>query len=212
MIRVLGTKRIFFLFILFLINAVFGTLIYLYLKPTELAKERELRSVRGDLSAVRNNIADLQVEFDQLDRQRDDFKLLSEDGFLSLHGRAATTEVLNTIQKKSRVVRATVNIRRGEVEDNADAAKASRSLFMRPITIEIDAIEDQDIYRYLDFLKEEMPGHIHVRDIIIRRNLEPGQKVLRAITAGQNPALVSATLVAEWRTLLRDEDLERILN
>ena len=87
MIRVLGTKRILMLVFLIAINVAMATTVYMYLIPQQVKKERELKKIRGDVNTTRDDISRMQVEFDQLAEQQNQFEKLKAKGFFYDQGR-----------------------------------------------------------------------------------------------------------------------------
>jgi len=96
MIKVLGFRRIIILLVLLGINAALGYAAYMHFIPQQSVKERELRSARGQVSTLRSDIDDLQIEFEQLDDQRAEFELLKKDGFFDGQSRRKAELILQS--------------------------------------------------------------------------------------------------------------------
>ena len=104
MIRVLGAKRILTIVALLALNALMAATLYFYLMPEKIKKNRELSSLRGQISTVQTDIGRMQIEFDQLAVQQAQFEKLQKRGFFSTQGRRVAEKVLQRIQQEAGVV------------------------------------------------------------------------------------------------------------
>ena len=202
MIKVLGTQRIIVLLVLLGINAVLALAVYTHFIPQKTVKERELRSVRSQSSTLRNDIADLQIEFEQLDEQREEFARLKRNGFFDGQSRRKAELIFQKIQERSGVISAVASVSAGTLEENEQAKKADHQILKSPINIRIEALNDLDVFRYLYLVNEFFPGHVTTKRIDFERSADINGTVLRAIANGQTPPLVSANLQLIWRTMV----------
>lgn len=56
MINIIGTRRLLILVSLFALNLALGALVYLFLIPQKLDKERELKGVQSNISTLQTDI------------------------------------------------------------------------------------------------------------------------------------------------------------
>ena len=206
MIKVLGTRRITILLVLLAFNGILGYVVYMHLAPQQIIKERELKRTRGQVSTLRNDIADLKIEFEQLDDQREEFSRLKKDGFFDGQSRRKAELVLQKIQERSGVVSAVASVNAGVFEESELAEKAEHKILKSPISVRIEAVNDLDVFRYLYLVNEFFPGHVAVKSIRFNRESDVSGTVLRAVASGQNPPLVIADLELTWRTMIPDEN------
>ncbi len=202
MIQVIGFKRLIILFILISINIILGVGVYLYMIPQSVKDERQLRNLRMQTNVVSADIDRMQIEFEQLDRQRDSFNALKDDGFFSTQARSDAKELFSYIQEESKVISAVVSLKSGVILNYPEAKKANHSVLMSPVEVEINAFDDASVYRYMDIALKTFPGHLSFDSINIQRMRDVSSPVLRAIAAGANPALVKASLKMSWRTVI----------
>lgn len=205
MIKVLGFRRIVILAALVGINALLGAAAYMHFIPQKEMKERELRGARGQVSTLRADIEALQIEFDQLDEQREEFERLKKDGFFDGQSRRKAELIFKRIQDSSGVVSAVASVSAGKFEENPEATKAKHKILNSPIVIRIEAVNDLDIYRYVYLVNEFFPGHVGIDTIKISREADISGTVLRGIASGKNPPLVTADLKLSWRTMIPDD-------
>lgn len=207
MIRVLGVKRVFVLVALLLLNAIFAASVYFYLMPEKDRKEREIRSMRAQISGLHSDIDRLQIEFDQLEEQQEQFSVLNDKGFFDSQDRRQAELIFKKIQKEAGVVSAVASIQAGEIEDNEEAKKAEHKILKSPISISIESVDDIDVFRYLYLVKNFFPGHLTVTSLNLERKADVSGIVLRSIANGRNPELVHADINMMWRTMIPESQI-----
>lgn len=212
MIRILGFRRVLILSVLAVLNVAFAAGIYYYLMPQATSYEQQLAATKGQVSTIQSDIQKLLIEFEQLEEQQGQFNMLKERGFLSSQGRRQAEIVFGKVQQQSRVVSAVANVRAANVEPSEIAAKAGYTMLVSPIEVKIEAMEDIDIYRYLTILSSQFPGHIAMDNITMKRMIDVSNPVLRGIATGESVPLVSAEFKMSWRTMISQEDADRIVD
>lgn len=205
MIAVLGIKRVIVLAVLVALNVVLAGAVYMYLQPENVAKDRELRGLRGQVSTLRGDIDRMQVEFEQLEEQKAEFELLAKDGFFKDQGRRQAEDIFNEIQKKSGVTKAIASIAAGVLEDNEEAKKAEHKILKSPMEVRLEAFDDVNIFHYLFLIEHYFPGHVTIDAVKLERKVpEVNETIYRAIATGANPSLVTAHVNLTWRTMIPD--------
>ncbi len=207
MIRVLGKSRVIILVVLVTVNVLVAYGVYGYLMPDSAKKERELRMVRSQVSTLRTDISRLSVEFSQLETQRSEFEALKEKGFFSKQGRREAELLFEAIQKQAGVISAVANIRSGEFEESEESAKADHVVLRSPIEVRVEAMDELNIYKYIDLVERVFPGHVSVQNITMKREKEVTGALLRSISSGASPVLVSAKIDLMWRTMIPQADV-----
>lgn len=202
MIDILGYKRVVKILILVAINAALALFVYVYMAPENDRKNSELRVEDSRISVLRSDIEKLRVEFQQLEEQKAEFETLKEKGFFNDQGRRNAELILQRVQERSGVITAVASIDKGTIEQNEDADKAEYKILKSPLNLQIQAIDDLDVFRYIYFLQENFPGHLAVEELNLLRDGNVNETVLRAIANGQNPPLVKADVRLMWRTMI----------
>ncbi|MFP4386394.1 MAG: hypothetical protein ACLFP8_00475 [Alphaproteobacteria bacterium] len=202
MIKVIGFKRLTFLVILAAINAVLASGIYLYIRPQQESDERDLRRKRGQISSLENEIAQMKVEFEQLDLQQGRFDVIKNDGFFSDQNRAEAQRMLGLIQKRSGVISALASVKPGAFQENKDVEAVGYRVLASPLDVDIKAFDDNDIYHYIHLVEKSFPGHISIKEMEIKRAQDVSAALLRSIAHGASPELVTAHVQFMWRTII----------
>lgn len=207
MIKIIGFKRLIVLTILIAINAALAAGIYMYLLPENAKTDRELTAVKRQVSGVRSDINKMQIEFEQLEEQQDKFDNLKDTGFFSTQVRSEAKLLFSQIQEDSNVLSATVSVKSGVIETNEEAQKSNHKVLMSPVELEIESLDDIDVYRYLVLLQQRFPGHLSLDRITMKRNRDLSKAVLRSIASGASPELVSANVRMSWRTIIPENQV-----
>lgn len=207
MIGIIGAKRVFIIMVLAVLNIILAAAFLLYLQPAKISQDRDLRTLRADISRLDQDITQIQQEFDTLDQQQAAYDALSESGFFSTQIRSDAKAIFSDIQKDSGVFSATVSVRPGVLEKNDLAIKANHNVLMSNVEIKISAFEDLDIYHYIELLETRFPGHISIEEVTLDRLRDVNATVLRSIASRNAPALIGGTIRAAWRTMIPEEDV-----
>ncbi len=207
MIKVVGFKRLIIFVVLLSVNLILGAAIYLYVLPEQETAEGDLRSISSQTRAKQADISRMQLEFKQLDELQNRFDNLKADGFFSTQIRSEAKEVLSVIQRKSNVISATVSVKPGQIENSVDAQKSGHQVLMSPVEVRVEAFDDSDVYRYIEVANDMFPGHLRVDGVNMRRSRDVSAAVLRAISSGASPPLVSATIKMSWRTMIPESQV-----
>jgi len=202
MIEALGKKRVFLLVILLAINAFIGAVVFLYLLPEKQKTRQQLRAVSGQVSTVQNDLNNLRVDLEDLQKQQSTFETLSQRGFFDLQGRKQAVSVLEGLDEKSGVISSKVSISAGEVDRNPEAVKAGYVVLSSPVSITIEAVDDVDIFNYIHLINNVFPGHVSIDEFVIKRELDVSGTILRAIAAGERPKMVDGRVEMTWRTMI----------
>lgn len=202
MIEILGIKRVLVLAVLIAINAMLAFWVYTNLSPKYENQDRQLRTVQGQINTTRQSLDQILTEFGQIERQKEHFETLKKRGFFDEQNRIEAQNLLQEILYKSQVVSARATIGGGKVSDPPALSEAGHQVLTSPISIEITALEDVDIYRYLWLLEKGFSGYIHVKTFNLNRQADITREILQSIISGQNPEIVSAKIEADWVTLI----------
>lgn len=212
MIQTLGSRRIFIILFLAGLNAMLAFGVYGYLQPQTVTLERDLRQTTRKANEIQDDIERLQVEFEQLQAQQNFFNRLRDDGFLSAQDRRSAERLFEDIQNQSGVISARASIQAANIEADEEAQKAEHVILSSPISIEIEALDDIDVYRYIALLKNRFPGHLSLKDAQINRQIDVTNPILRAIANGEDVNMVKAELSWIWRTMVPEKDVSGLLD
>lgn len=204
MIKILGAKRVFLLLGLLAVNVLLAASLYLFFIPNQASLKQQLSASQSRSSTLQTDIQRMQMEFDQLETQRAEFEALKARGFFNLQDRRQAELMFTKIQRESSVIAAAAKISAGVLETNEEAQKANYKLLVSNVTVDIKAIDDVDVYKYIYLIHHFFPGHVTIKKIDMERKAQINGTILRAVSSGQNPELVAAKIEMEWRTMVPD--------
>ncbi len=207
MLETLGIKRLAILGVLAALVGVLAAAYYLYIVPEQESTERELRRLESKVSAKRSDISQLQVELDKLVEQKDTFEELKDKGYFSEQNRIVARNRIEEIQDLSAVLSVRYRIEPAKIETNELIEKAGHVILSSPFEIDIDALDDTDIYRFFYLLQTSFPGHASFEQIELERATEVNDASLRRILTGEPVPLVRGKIRFTWRTFLPEESV-----
>jgi hypothetical protein len=209
MIEDIGTKRVLILLLLIVVNVTLFVSLGSYFKPEIKGAKNRLSVLKEQASQQLQDLEQARLEIDQLDQTIETFNALKDEGFLDDQDRRNASDLLQRIEKITNMVSARAQIQSAIFEDDIHAAKAGHRIMASPIKLELQALDDVDIYRYLYFVENSLPGHVSIDKFSMKREGDVTAELLRAISSGSAPALVSAELTMIWRTMLPTSDDEK---
>jgi chromatin segregation and condensation protein Rec8/ScpA/Scc1 (kleisin family) len=207
MIGVIGGRRLLVILVMVLVSAAMAAGLYMYLEPKKVELTREYRTIQGKISSREQDIANLQLEREKLLEQKDTFEDLKKLGFFSAQDRIVARERIEEIRELSRVLAVRYTIKPAILETNEEIKKAKHIILSSPFHLEIDALDDIDIYRFIYLLKTSFPGHVSFDKIELRRMQDVTESVLRQIGSGNPVVLVNARIEFTWRTIVPEDQI-----
>ncbi len=211
MLSDLGTKRILILFLLIVFNGLLAAYLYGYLTPGLSQGNKILKSVKQETSEKREDLAEIRVQFDVLDKQSKNFDNIKKAGFFQKQNRRRAEVLLEKIQKITNIINARASISPGVFVEDDNAGRSGRILLESPIELDLEALSDVDIFKYIYLIENHFPGHLTIEEITINREKNVDGPVLRSIANGDNPIIVTANIRIIWRTMIKKGSEEETL-
>ncbi len=211
MIQILGAKRVLTLAVLAAANILLAVLLYYVFIPQAAKTEKDLRAVKSAVVARRNEIQTMQTEYQQIQEQKNLFGDLEKTRFFSAQDRVEARRMIETIQATSKVLSAKYQIGAADVRENEKASSAGHVILHSPIKVNIDALDDIDIYNFIYWMENAFPGHAAVTGLTLERKLDIDEVTLRQIGNGVPTVLVSANVDFDWSTMVPRANLPQQL-
>lgn len=207
MMQVIGAKRVFALFVLIAVNAVLAASVYLYFAPQNKQLEQDLRATKSQISQKRSEADRLRVEYQQIQDRKTHFETLEATGFFSDQSRVVARERIEAIQKATNILTARYNIRSAEIEKSPEAEKAGHVILDSAVSVDLDALDDVDVFNFIYWIENAFPGHVSLTDMSLRRVLDINDATLRQIGNGIPTVLVSGSVEFDWRTMVPQDQV-----
>ena len=207
MIGVLGTKRLIATTVLLAVNAILAGVIYGYVAPENERLEREVRGLRSQVSSKRADADRLRLEHQQIQDQKNYFEDLGAAGFFSDQNRVLARNKIEAVQRYTGVLSARYNISAAMVEKTDLANGTGHALVSSPIMLNLDAMDDVDIFNFIYWLENAFPGQVSINNISIDRPLDINDVTLRKIGSGVETVLVRGKVGFNWYTMMPEKML-----
>lgn len=201
MIKILGTKVVVFILVLIALNAGLGYGVYNYLMPMRAQKEQDLSALQAETQARYQEVAKLKEEFVSLQRQLRDFKELEAQGYFSNQNRVDAQSSFNNLRLLAGLLKTKYEISSGERIDDPAAVEANHVILRSPVRLDIESLDDVDVYTFVKALEEKFPGSVDITAFKLDRDELITAPLLRKIGSGTPVKLVSAKVEFDWRTM-----------
>lgn len=210
MLKVLGTKVVVTIILLALANGGAGYALYEYVIPMRVQKDGELSALKAEIEARRQEVAKLKEEFVLLQHQLREYKRLEAQGFFNNQYRIKAQESLNEMRQLSGLLKTKYDISSGQLVEDAKAAEANHVVIKSPVKLEIDSLDDVDVYTFVKGVQEKFPGSVDIVGFKLDRVENVTAPRLREIGSGKPIKLVGATVEFDWRTMSNKDRLDSL--
>lgn len=201
MIGMIGVQRFLIILVLLVLAIGLGVANFQYFRPQADVMQRDLSAAKSEESTLRTEIEAMRGNMDLFKRQQVLFGLIEKDGFFNLQDRVTAREDLNALQSETKIVTLKYEIKSASMSLPEGIFDEKYAVLTSPLSIQIDALDDIDIYNFIGLLTYRFPGIVNVRSIDIKTQTPLTTDVLRRIKSGEAPVLVSASIEADWITL-----------
>lgn len=202
MIKLIGAKRLMIILFLAGLCAVLAGASFGLIKPENESVKRELATLKADINFKTSETRRFRQEMTEIQSEKNTFQSLQSLGFLGEQSRLEARKRIEAIQSYSRVLSARYNIGPGVVSNVETATEADQVLLTTEIKIDLDALDDADVYKFVSLMENAFIGHVSVTSLDLERVLDLNEVTLRQIGSGIPAVLVKANLVLNWQTLL----------
>lgn len=208
MIKILGKRVVIMLVALVLINGAIGYGLYEYLIPIRVEKETELSGIKNEIEARRLEVAKLKEEFVLLQLQLREFKQLEAQGFFNNQNRVKAQDSFESLRDLSGLLKTRYDIKSGELVQDPLATAANYVVVHSPVILEMDSLDDTDVYTFVKGLQQKFPGSVDLTRIELDRTENINPAILREIGTGKPVKMVGAKVEFSWRTMASNDRLE----
>jgi hypothetical protein len=199
--EILGLNRILLIVILLaLVGATWAYATYVVV-PQREAAERNYNGLKSQVTARIEEIRKLKEEYAILQNQLRNYKVIEARGFFNDQNRVDAQKKFDDLQSLSGLLKASYTISRGELIEDPEAAKANYVVLKSPIKVDMEALDDVDVYNFIKLVVERYPGAIDLTSLKVDRDEDVSSAVLRQIGAGKPNKMITANINFMWRTM-----------
>jgi len=206
MVRGLSNKVVIFILVLLALAGGGGYCVYEYLIPAREQSERELASLKAQIQAKYEEVAKMKEEFVLLQSQLRDFKDLEARGFFNNQNRSEAEENFAKLSARVGILKAGLSYKPGEIVSNKQADDAKQMVIKSHGKVDIESLDDVDVYTLLKFMQERYPGSIDITKLELERQQVLNAALLRKIGGGDPVPLIKGSFEFDWRTMTSKDD------
>jgi hypothetical protein len=210
MINILGVQRVIGIAILLVLNLVVGAAVFMYVMPEKQKTQTELRRTQSMVAAKRNEIERIKDEFVRINQRKLMFEDLQKMGFFGDQDRIEIKRRFEAIDVLTDVLRAKYKISEAGTEENEHTEKMNHVILNTPFYIEVEAIDDLDVFRFIYWIENGFSGHTAITNVKLERVADLDDATLRYIGTDDPKTMVKGSFEFDWRTLIPKEDLGKL--
>lgn len=207
MIKGLSNSIVYFILFLLVLVGGSGYLIYDYLVPMREQADQELSNTKAAVQAKYNEVAKMKEEFILLQSQLRDFKELEARGFFDDQNRAKASDAFNKLADRVGILKASVSFASGDVVANDLATLAKQMVIKSHGVVDVESLDDVDVYTLLKYMQEKYPGNIDVTSLKLERDGVFDINMIRSIGRGDPVPMVKGSFEFDWRTMTPNDQV-----
>ena len=205
MINLLGPKKIAVIVILLVLNIGAAFTTYSYFTPIGAKMKKQIRTITAETRAKQADIEQLRRETTEIVDQKSFYDDLEKIGFFSDQNRIEARRNIEDIQRISRALRVQYDMKPAEVIPNTISEDSGYVFLDTPVSINIDVIDDADLYKFIYWIQASFPGHVSFRKISVKRKLDVNEANLKKISDSNPQPMVSGIVEFRWKTMIVKE-------
>lgn len=205
MIGKIGYKRAFVLLALVVVLGILFAVSEFLFAPKVEESQQTLNTRNGEISTLQAEVDKMRADFTTFEKQKDFYQTISRMGFFNDQDRVLARERFETMQKLSKIISARYEIKAANILSEEIDPETGFLVMESPITVELSAVDDLDVYRFIYYLNYGFPGHITINSLAMERKEKVTPDLLKEIGRGNPPEVITAKMELDWRTMARKE-------
>lgn len=201
MIDKIGPKRTMVLLTLVGLIGLFAGANYLVFLPKEQKTQLMLGGVRSETATMKGEIEKMRADYVTAEKQKAFFDSIKRMGFFNTQDRVLARQRFDTMQKLSKIIAARYEIKAANIIADETAEKTGFVVMDSPVTLDLSAVDDLDVYRFIYYLNYGFPGHITINNLSISRSAPVTADLLKQLGTGTPPSVITAKMDLDWRTM-----------
>lgn len=176
-----------------------------FLTPAREAVDGELSTAKATLESKRTDISKLKNEYVLLQNQVSQFKDIESIGFFNDQNRVLAQETFEKFRETSGVLKANYTVSAGEEIKNERAASIGHTVLKSPVNIEIESIDDTDLFNFIKLVLEQFPGRSNIESLTVQKADDLTQTTIRDIGSGKPVALIKGSIKYDWLSMMKSK-------
>lgn len=157
------------------------------LQAETLDLTREIRNLRANSEIFKQKIPD--------------YMAIKTQGILTPLSRLTATQAIKSLSVKYAINKMSYEFGMEE-KIRMNALEDTRVMLSTvPLTLNIEALTDEDVFTFIDALRKQGEGFITIRSLTLNRIGNDISEAIRSIMRGQRPTIIEARAVLDWSTI-----------
>lgn len=210
-LKLINKKILFGIVVLAGFNLILAAAVFLFFKPSLETDQTSLRSAKSQLNQARTEMIELSQEVEEIEARKAEFEILRGAGFFSDQAdRAVVRDAISGAANVTGIIDLNFRIQAATCLKNKELENSDYVIVASPIDIDLSAANDRNIYQFLSFFQDTLPGFGLVRRVEVRTNddKELSADTLREISTGAQVPLVEGIIGMTWYTLANQSEVE----
>lgn len=196
--NVIGPQRTMILGFLLFFNAAAFLVQNYYLEEEKQIAERELRTINSETQKLKRETAKLKEDTEELLESLATFENLLDKGFINNQNRVTVRDSFNLMASVTQLINADYSVSIAEELKNTLLTKAEHNLLKSTVNVQVSAIDDVKIYKFLYLIANKYPGIANIKSVNVDKTSEVTADALRSMNSENPNPLVSGTVEFDW--------------
>ncbi len=201
MIDKIGPKRTMVILSLVGLIGLLAGANYLVFVPKEQKTQMMLGGVRSETATMKDEIEKMRADYVTAQKQKAFFDSIKRMGFFNTQDRVLARQRFDTMQKLSKIITARYEIKAANIITDESAEKTGFVVMESPVSLDLSAVDDLDVYRFIYYLNYGFPGHVTINSLSINRSVPVTPDLLKRLGTGSPPPVITAKMDLDWRTM-----------
>lgn len=207
MIQLIGYQKSLILAVLVIVTGILAFVNFSMFGPQARKATMQLGGIQSEEARLRQEVSAMRGEQEQFEEQKALFEILKLRNFFGDQDRVHAREVLGAMQRQAKLLSVKYEIRSAGALEFDGITDEKYAVMSSPIAIEIEAVDDLDVYNFIYLLTYRFPGQVSIKKLDIVRPVRLTTDVLKSIGTGSPIPLIRAKIEAEWNTVVPRESI-----
>jgi hypothetical protein len=211
MIDLLGKKMVTLILVCLFIAGGAGTIVYYYMLPQQEKLDRESKSLKSQIDGKRAEITRIRFEFDKIQTQITQFKVLEAKGFFNAQDRITARDATVALMRNAKLMDegTQVSFDPARLVENEHATKAGYKLLSGPVKVQFSALNDTNVFAFMVLLDRAFPGYMQMKSLQISRTANKDfNATVDSLRQGNASAMVNGTAEFVWWSMPSEAQLK----
>ena len=196
--NLIGPQSTMILVVLLALNASIFLIQSYYLEEEKKSAERQLQSINSETQKLKTETSKLKKDTRELLNNLSTFETLLEKGGINNQNRVTVRDSFSLMASVTQLINADYSVSSADELENIRLSKADHNLLKSTVNLQVSAIDDVKIYKFLYLIANKFPGITNIKSINVEKTSEVTADALRSMNSENPEPLVSGTVEFDW--------------